>query len=216
MRTTRLLGSAELDASPVVANIAMNRGRRLASYSRELGLNLAGLLPGASWLDLCCGEGHALAEAAMLGADVTGVDLVGHFAVPPGKNVELVVAAVPGWRPARKFDLVTAVHGLHYVGDKLKFLADVAGWLTDHGRFAASFDVASVHTESRRKLLATLRSQGFVYDSRKKLISRTGPAAIELPYEYLGADDKAGPNYTGQPAVVSHYRVYVDCTNPDS
>ncbi|GAB1822290.1 class I SAM-dependent methyltransferase [Herbidospora sp. RD11066] len=208
----RLLGPAELDASPVVANIAMNRGRRLASYSRELGLDLAGLLPGSSWLDLCCGEGHALAEGAMLGADVTGVDLVDHFAVRPGKNLELVVAAIPGWRPERAFDLVTVVHGLHYVGDKLRALTEIAGWLTGHGRFAASFDVASVETPSRRKLLATLRSAGFVYDPRKKLITRTGPGTIELPYEYLGADDRAGPNYTGQPAVLSHYRPHEPVT----
>ena len=34
---------------------------------------------------------------------------------------------------------------------------------------------------------------------------RTGPVALSLPYRYLGADDRAGPNYTGQPAVVSYY-----------
>ncbi|WP_062349943.1 class I SAM-dependent methyltransferase [Herbidospora yilanensis] len=202
----RLLGPAELDASSVVANNAMNRGRRLRGYSRELGLNLAVALSGKTWLDLCCGEGHALAEAALLGADVTGVDLVGHFAVPPAANLRLVVASIPGWHPSGKFDLITVVHGLHYLGDKLGVLAEIAGWLTERGKFAANFDVASVEAGSRRKLLAALRSRGFVYDSRNRRISRTGPAVVEFPYEYLGADDTAGPNYTGQPAVVSHYR----------
>ncbi|WP_062435349.1 class I SAM-dependent methyltransferase [Herbidospora daliensis] len=202
----RLLGPAELDASSVVANNAMNRGRRLRGYSRELGFDLAEAVRGRSWLDLCCGEGHALAEAAMLGSDVTGVDLVGHFAVPQGKGLELVVASIPGWRPERRYDLITVVHGLHYLGDKLKTLTDVAGWLTENGRFVANFDIASVEAGSRRKLLATLRSRGFAYDPRNKRVSRTGPATIEFPYEYLGADDTAGPNYTGQPAVVSHYR----------
>jgi len=28
----------------------------------------------------------------------------------------------------------------------------------------------------------------------------------DLPYTYLGADDRAGANYTGQPAVHSNYR----------
>jgi len=28
---------------------------------------------------------------------------------------------------------------------------------------------------------------------------------IFTPYRYLGADDRAGPNYTGQPAVDAHY-----------
>jgi len=27
-----------------------------------------------------------------------------------------------------------------------------------------------------------------------------------FPYSYIGADTNAGPNYTGQPAVDSHYR----------
>ena len=30
---------------------------------------------------------------------------------------------------------------------------------------------------------------------------------MNLPYRYLGADDQAGPNYTGQPAVDSYYEV---------
>jgi len=29
---------------------------------------------------------------------------------------------------------------------------------------------------------------------------------VDLPYTYLGADDRAGANYTGQPAVHSYYR----------
>jgi transposase len=32
-----------------------------------------------------------------------------------------------------------------------------------------------------------------------------GRRDIDLPYQYLGADDHAGPNYTGQPAVHSVY-----------
>ena len=33
-----------------------------------------------------------------------------------------------------------------------------------------------------------------------------GRKITTLSYVYLGADDTAGPNYTGQPAVNSHYR----------
>ena len=36
-------------------------------------------------------------------------------------------------------------------------------------------------------------------------ITCTGHRHINLPYRYLGADDRAGPNYTGQPAVCSLY-----------
>jgi len=33
------------------------------------------------------------------------------------------------------------------------------------------------------------------------------PSTITLPYGYLGADDQAGPNYTGQAAVDSYYEM---------
>ncbi len=35
--------------------------------------------------------------------------------------------------------------------------------------------------------------------------SGQGPRKLDLPYRYLGADDRSGPNYTGQPAVTSYY-----------
>ncbi|HEX8629318.1 MAG TPA: hypothetical protein VF755_14225 [Catenuloplanes sp.] len=43
------------------------------------------------------------------------------------------------------------------------------------------------------------------HDRRRRRISRTGPAQVRLAYTYLGADDHAGANYTGQPAVDSYY-----------
>jgi ubiquinone/menaquinone biosynthesis C-methylase UbiE len=71
-----------LEASSVVANVAMNRERRLAGrdgYSRVLGFDILGLPPGSRWLDLCCGSGRALLDAAAVrpDLDITGVDLVG-------------------------------------------------------------------------------------------------------------------------------------------
>lgn len=32
-----------------------------------------------------------------------------------------------------------------------------------------------------------------------------GPASVRFGLRYLGADDASGPNYSGQPAVTSHY-----------
>lgn len=55
-------------------------------------------------------------------------------------------------------------------------------------------------------MITVLHTAGFVYDGRRRRIDRTGHAVVRLPYAYLGADDRAGPNYTGQPAVTSHYR----------
>lgn len=43
------------------------------------------------------------------------------------------------------------------------------------------------------------------YDARRRLVSCRGRASVDVPWVYLGADDRAGPNYTGQPAVTSVY-----------
>ncbi|MEU6711649.1 class I SAM-dependent methyltransferase [Nonomuraea sp. NPDC046802] len=207
-----------LDGSPIVANTLMNRERRLSSYNRELGLNILDVLHAvpnrpARWLDLCCGTAIALNEAAArLGDDVeiVGVDLVDFFACPPNPpRLQLVTASVTTWRPGTTFDLITCVHGLHYVGDKLGLLSRIADWLTDDGLFAANFDVHSIRQENGipagRRLTTALRGQGVTYDGRTHRIRLNGRRTVTLPYRYLGADDQAGPNYTGQPAVNSHY-----------
>jgi SAM-dependent methyltransferase len=127
----------------VVANCAMNRERQLAgvnSYTRELGFNPLTFLTSrldaqpppltAGWLDLCCGTGRALVQAGAQLAS-TGVDLAGMFdPVPASAPVRLVTATVLAWEPGQAFDLITCVHGLHYVGDKLAVLALAATWLT--------------------------------------------------------------------------------------
>lgn len=53
--------------------------------------------------------------------------------------------------------------------------------------------------------MKALRAAGFAYDARRHLVTAAGRLAADFPYRFLGADDTAGPNYTGQPAVVSHY-----------
>ncbi|HSZ42591.1 MAG TPA: hypothetical protein VK817_21730 [Trebonia sp.] len=114
---SRLLSGAELTSSPVVANRAMNRERQLEgpnSYVRELGFHpldwLRARLPDArasrsepvpdlSWLDLCCGSGRALIQAAHqlsragLGAriGIVGVDLVDFFVSGPGYTGQFAV-----------------------------------------------------------------------------------------------------------------------------
>jgi SAM-dependent methyltransferase len=193
----------------VVANRAMNRERRLAGrdgYSRVLGFDVLSLPSGARWLDLCCGSGRALLDAAEArpDLDITGVDLVGYFAA--AGPVRFETASITTWEPAGRFDLVTCVHGLHYVGDKLGALLRAASWLAGGGVFVANFDVAGIEAPGGpRRVLRALREAGFAYDSRAHRIRRDGPFAGSLPFRYLGADDRAGPNYTGQPAVRSYY-----------
>jgi SAM-dependent methyltransferase len=228
----RLLDTVALERSAVVANRAMNRERQLAgvnSYTRELGFNPVDVLTTAladrrtteasGWLDLCCGTGRALIQAAVElrrrglaeRTTVVGVDLVDAFdATPaPAGSPELICASVADWTPTRCYDLITCLHGLHYVGDKLAVLSRAASWLTGTGRMVADLDLASIRLAAGqpagRGLAASLRAAGFSYDARRHRISRTGCRDVHLPYSYLGADDHAGPNYTGQPAVHSYY-----------
>lgn len=47
------------------------------------------------------------------------------------------------------------------------------------------------------------------YHARRKLIICEGPRDININLTYMGADDNAGPNYTGQAAVDSYYSTKV-------
>lgn len=230
----RLIDDTELHLSSVVANNAMNRARGLDgvnSYARDLGFHPLDRLRSrlaehgaASWLDLCCGEGRALVQAAaqeLDGLALTGVDLVGHFdpAAAHAPGLTLVTASLGEWQPTRTFDLITCVHGLHYVGDKLGALATALAWLAPDGFFAAHLDLSSVRlldgTSAAQPLRRLLRAAGLVYDGRRRLLTCVGPRELDLPFAYAGADDQAGPNYTGQPAVDSYYRPLRGGTRPE-
>lgn len=217
-----MLRDEELERSSVVANRAMNRERGLTganSYHQDLGVDVVVLIEdglarsGAfRWLDLCCGSGRALIEASRLFDDrvrLVGVDLVDFFAPAPSDLPELLTGSVTSWRPEGTFDLITCVHGLHYVGDKLGVITRAVSWLRPDGRFVANFDAASVRqadgTPMGRRLTSALRATGIDYDSRRRRLSCSGARTAGLPFDYLGADDLAGPNYTGQPAVTSFY-----------
>ena len=239
----RLVDDGVLEGLDVVANAEMNRGRGLRgvnSHERELGLDplveitrrldragSAGVgrrdgsggtreaaVPIVTWLDVCCGEGRALAaaDAALREAGrrddvgLIGLDLV-DAPGPPG--VSYAVGSVLTWAPPRPVDLVTCVHGLHYVGDKLAALTRLVSWLAPGGRFAANFDPIGVCLDgapAARSLTQLLRAAGLAYDSRNRRISCDGPRTLTLPFAYVGADPAAGPNYTGQSVVGSHYQ----------
>ncbi|MDD9380586.1 class I SAM-dependent methyltransferase [Streptomyces sp. ZAF1911] len=224
MTAPHLLPADALERTSVVANNTMNRERGLTgvnSYARELDLDpVAHLLARGSaapaWLDLCSGEGHALREALPrlpAGAVLTGVDLVGPLAaLPVPERLELVTAPVGRWAPphSRTYDLITCVHGLHYVGDPLGLLTRAAGWLAPGGLLIAHLDPDALRlpdgAPAGRAAVAALRAAGFRYSARHHRVALDGPGrAVRLPFRYLGADPAAGPNYTGQPAVGSHY-----------
>jgi SAM-dependent methyltransferase len=225
----RLLAVDALERSGTVANRCMNRERTLTGsngYSSDLGFNPLSLLEDksagwdqVSWLDLCCGSGRALLEAAQIvsghGWDanftIIGVDLVEAFARPDPtvKCLRFVTASLNNWEPDQRFDLITCVHGLHYIGDKLDLIARAVSWLTDDGRFAANLDLNNCKfadgRSAARIFAAEFRRNGIQYQPRKKLVTCKGRQDVKFQFRFLGADDESGPNYTGQPAVDSYY-----------
>jgi SAM-dependent methyltransferase len=226
----RLLSDETLEHSAVVANCRMNRERNLLGsngYDRELGLNPLDFLMEratahpAAWLDLCCGTGRALLQAArqvqaeglFSRIEIIGVDLVGMFDLtdPAPSCLRLVEASLSTWRPERRFNLITCVHGLHYIGDKLGLIARAASWLAEDGLLVANLDLTNLklcdERVTGRRIVNEVRRAGLEYDRKRRLVVCRSRREINLPYRYLGADDRAGPNYAGQPAVDSYYEV---------
>jgi len=233
-----------------VANCRMNREREIRgtnSYAADLGFDVVQFLSeklerrkAVAWLDLCCGSGRALIQAAEcfreLGlanrVSLLGLDLVDMFAtVPVGiENLTFTAASAHDWQPAQAFDLITCVHGLHYVGDKLGLIARAASWLRPDGLFAAHLDLSNVKftheppglsrgsgpltpsggsktgAKSANAFLGKeFKRLGLEYDRRRHIVACRGQRRIEFPFRYAGADDEAGPNFTRQPAVDSYY-----------
>jgi SAM-dependent methyltransferase len=230
MQPLDLLNDDMLEASPIIANNRMNRERGLHgnnSYTKDIGLDPARFLrerlqrqERVAWLDLCCGTGTALIEAAQqfdrdgLCSRVAlhGIDLVSVFAPilsPSVSCLQLETASLAFWRPHRAYDLITCVHGLHYIGDKLGLIQRAISWLVRDGLFLAHLDYANLHLADGKSAAVVigkeLRNAGLIYRPHRRVLVREGNATLELPYRYLGADDTAGPNYTGQPAVNSYY-----------
>ena len=224
-----LIDDQALERSAVVANSTMNRQRGLAgvnSYEKELGVSPVELLTAslrdhgaAAWLDLCCGQGKALIEAAEHFAQkgwlekitLDGVDLVDGFDPMPAefRNVRLSAASLHSWQPSRTYDLITCVHGLHYVGDKLGLIERAAGWLSPSGTFIAHLDFANVRrtdgASMNRRILGDFRKMGLAYHRRRRILSCVGRKTIEFGLKFVGADEYAGPNFTRQDAVDSYY-----------
>lgn len=208
----------------------MNRERNCVggnSYAKELFFNPLEYLKErlqqeeqVSWLDLCCGSGRALIEAAQFFADenlcerirIIGVDLVDMFDSFPSelKYLKLIESSVVDFQPSFSFDLITCVHGLHYIGDKLQFIQNSSAWLKEDGIFLANLDLNNLKLDEGRlagkTVVRELRKSGFEYDSRKHLLIRKGRKVFTLDYKFIGANDNAGANYTGQAAVDSYYR----------
>lgn len=226
----KLIDCRALERSGVVANCRMNRERELVGsngYEKELGLNPVAWLRNrlertepARWLDLCCGSGTALIQAATQFTtsgdsdriQIVGVDLVGMFARldDPIPCLQLIEASLNDWNSDSPFDLITCVHGLHYIGDKLGLISRAASWLTKDGCLIANLGLENIKLDGMDRRSSDVRDefrrQSLEYNARTRRLRCAGHRVLRWPYRYLGADDTAGPNYTGQSAVHSHYQ----------
>ncbi len=78
-------------------------------------------------------------------------------------RLRLVEASLSTWRPDRTFDLITCVHGLHYVGDKLGLIGHAASWLAADGLFVANLDLHNLKIGDGnhiRRITVALRRAG--------------------------------------------------------
>lgn len=224
----KLLDNSLLERSSIVANSTMNRQRKCSggnSYQKELSFDVLDFLrtrlqknENICWLDICCGEGKALIEAAENLAEyeakiqVIGIDLAGMFQpFSSEKNMlQMIETSFEAFSSKTEFDLITCVHGLHYVGDKLAFLQKAVSMLKPDGVFLANLDLNNFRFENEKPagqiIAKNLRRKGFDFNSKKHLLSVSGKKKVEFDFDYLGADDSAGANYTGQAVVASYYK----------
>ncbi len=213
-----MLTEEELELSGTVANCQMNRERELRGsngYIAELGMDPVEWLRErhrSAWLDVCCGTGRALVQAAAEvhteGIEIDGVDLVSFYwpraTQTPG--LTLHTSSIREFVPRRTYELITSVHGLHYVGDKLGTLSRLASWLAPDGLLLVHLDPADIYFDGSsrpRQTLDLLRRAGCRWNGRRGLLRLSGEASFSV--EYLGATT-GGPNRTGQPSTKSHYQ----------
>lgn len=224
-----LLDAQTLEKSSTVANSLMNRERNCVggnSYAKELFFNPLEYLKNrlqteeqVAWLDLCCGSGRALIEAAQFfvfenldaRVKIVGVDLVQMFDSFSSelRCLQFIESSVLDFQPLVSFDLITCVHGLHYIGDKLRLIQNASAWLKHDGIFLSHLDLNNLKFEdgkAAKTIVRELRRNGFEYDTKKHLLISKGRKVFNLGYAFVGADDRAGTNYTGQAAVDSYYR----------
>ncbi|MFZ1527715.1 MAG: methyltransferase domain-containing protein [Ferruginibacter sp.] len=223
-----LLPEEKLIWSPIVANSRMNRERNASginSYEQELGFKPELFLEEkikqcgkASWMDLCCGAGRALIQTEnhfrtikmSKKVHLEGIDLLNSFSNHQKKESKIKFNVMPilDWQSKNEYNLITCIHGLHYIGDKLKIIELAVDRLTKDGLFIANIDLGNISVKNNKStayIKSLFLKNGFHYDGRKKMLKISGNKKVHFGLNYLGADDSLGPNYTGQDYVLSWY-----------
>ncbi|MBL0745694.1 methyltransferase domain-containing protein [Chryseolinea lacunae] len=209
----------------------MNRERNATgvnSYERDIWLSPVEFLAdrcqksnAVAWMDICCGRAKALIQTTLhLNPQfpshhfrMVGVDLVDAYDPIPAdlNSITLLTESFRSLSTNFKFDLITCVHGLHYIGDKLGAIQKACSLLTPGGTFVANLDLQNFKSLSQKnfhKHISTwLHDSGLTYNNKRHLLTATGNRSLNIPFTYIGANDQAGPNYTGQEVVDSYYEL---------
>lgn len=131
--------------------------------------------------------------------------------VPPDITcIDLEIKSMVEWTSSEQYDLITSVHGIHYIGDKLKVLSMILARLSEKGLFIANLDLNNIHFlngDADKYLKDIFKQNNVQYNSRTRLLTCKGPRQISFNATYKGANDEAGPNYTGQDSVCSVYEL---------
>ena len=60
------------------------------------------------------------------------------------KHLAPIEASLLTWSPKGNFDLITSIHGLHSIGDKLGLVARACSWRNHEGLFFAGHDFGNL------------------------------------------------------------------------
>ena len=112
----------------------MNRKRKatgINSYEKDIQFHPISFLASRikqeniHWLDLCCGEGNALIEAAQYfqtksekpSIQLTGIDLVDYFGDTHGLHQQLTFKSLnlSEWIPQKKYDLINTIKFFNFI-----------------------------------------------------------------------------------------------------
>jgi trans-aconitate methyltransferase len=67
------------------------------------------------------------------------------------KHLQLVEMPIEDFKPTEEFDLITSVHGLHYIGDKLSVIQKAASWLKEDGVLVTNLELKSLKVMGKYK-----------------------------------------------------------------
>jgi SAM-dependent methyltransferase len=143
-------------------------------YARRAKIVAAGLAPGASVLDIACGDGGLGRHLLALGIDYRGVDASARMVDVARRALgDRVVQGTFDYEPSDQVDVTTIFRSLYLVADRRAFLARVRGFTRTKLMF--DFDPRAVDT---RALLGDVTSAGWERVSLRPFLT---PQRADLP-----------------------------------